>query len=222
MIKLRPGLALKELIIYRLCFSLSHTQILRGKRRLPIYLLNVAYSGRFESYKAYLLDLSMMFVLCYKLGVGIWMLELELDYGSEATRVIFSVCHERLWMKAMIWLKCWSVKYSLDNEKVPKTQKILTLSATSSSSIVPWGRDSAFSCRMWTASSILVWLILGSTMNSNSSLVLRVAMPALLKNALTCCESSLRKSRARGWSRSTAWLTSMRNNSPCKLEMILA
>mmetsp|Transcript_36933 Transcript_36933/g.91256 ORF Transcript_36933/g.91256 Transcript_36933/m.91256 type:complete len:238 (-) Transcript_36933:444-1157(-) len=57
--------------------------------------------------------------------------------------------------------------------------------------------------------SMLSAVTSGSVTNSNISRTVGTATPFLLKNWPRCSRSSRRKSRQRGWSRSTLWLTSM-------------
>jgi hypothetical protein len=62
--------------------------------------------------------------------------------------------------------------------------------------------------------STLASLMVGSVTKSNSSRSVAVATPFLLKKSFTCVRSSRRKSKHRGWSRSTDWDTSMMASRP--------
>mmetsp|Transcript_7826 Transcript_7826/g.13483 ORF Transcript_7826/g.13483 Transcript_7826/m.13483 type:complete len:340 (+) Transcript_7826:366-1385(+) len=88
------------------------------------------------------------------------------------------------------------------------------------SSLVSSGRVSAnrssSSSRASTPSSV----VSGSVTKSNSSFTFKTACTRDWKKSVTCVQSSRRKMRARGWSRSTLWLTSMITSCPAWYRML--
>mmetsp|Transcript_32443 Transcript_32443/g.82900 ORF Transcript_32443/g.82900 Transcript_32443/m.82900 type:complete len:200 (+) Transcript_32443:265-864(+) len=95
-----------------------------------------------------------------------------------------------------------------------------TASDTCSSAVRSMGRSPARSFMRSSTASTLSSVMVGSTAKSKSSLLVSTATPLRRKKSLQCEQSARRKSSARGWSRSTAWLTSMIQRRPSSHRML--